>query len=159
MGNIKGANPKENKKMFEKREDGVVTPSGVAETIVGTSVKLKGNLKSDGDITIDGSVNGEVRTKGLVNIGPNANIIASVRAKKVTVAGTVQGNVEATERLTITETGRVYGDITAHILSVAPGAVFSGKSVMMEKIKQEDIEPVSEEVAEEPKPEKTETKK
>jgi len=146
--------------MFEKKEDGAIVASGVAETIVGTSVKLKGNLKSDGDITIDGSVNGEVKTKGLVNIGPNANIIANVKAKKITVAGTIQGNVEATERLTITETGRVYGDITANILSIAPGAVFSGKSVMMEKIKQEDMEPVAdEEIVEEPESEKTETKK
>jgi cytoskeletal protein CcmA (bactofilin family) len=146
--------------MFEKREDGVVAPSGVAETIVGTSVKLKGTLRSDGDITIDGSVNGEVKTKGVVNIGPNANIIATVRAKKVMVAGTVQGNVEATERLTITETGRVYGDVTANILSVAPGAVFSGKSIMLEKVKHEAAEPVvEEEPAEVPEKEKVETKK
>jgi len=145
--------------MFEKREDGMVAPSGVAETIVGTSVKLKGTLKSDGDITIDGSVNGEIKTKGVVNIGPNANIIANVRAAKVMVAGTVQGNVEATERLTIAETGRIYGDVTANVLSVAPGAVFSGKSVMMEKITKEEAEPVAEEIIEEPEKEAVENKK
>jgi cytoskeletal protein CcmA (bactofilin family) len=145
--------------MFEKREDGMVAPSGVAETIVGTSVKLKGTLKSDGDITIDGSVNGEIKTKGVVNIGPNANIIANVRAKKINVAGILQGNVEAAERLTISETGRVYGDVTANVLSIAPGAVFSGKSVMMESAHHENVEPVvEEEPAEEPEKEKAETK-
>ena len=131
--------------MFEKKEDGIVAPSGVAETIVGTSVKLKGNLTSAGDITIDGNVNGEIKTKGIVNIGPNANIIASIKAKKVHVAGVVQGNVEATERLTISETGRVYGDVNANILSIAPGAVFSGKSVMIEKVKHDETEPIAEE--------------
>jgi cytoskeletal protein CcmA (bactofilin family) len=146
--------------MFEKREDGVIT-NAVAETIVGTTVKLKGTLRSDGDITIDGSVNGEIKTKGTVNIGPNANIIASVKAKRITVAGIIQGNVEATERLTISETGRIYGDVTANILSISPGAVFTGKSMMMEKLKHEEIEPVREEEPEaEPKEsEKTETKK
>lgn len=132
--------------MFEKKEEQEVSvsPSGVAETIVGTSVKLKGNLRSDGDITVDGSVNGEIRTKGMVTIGPNAHVIASVRAKKVVIAGTVQGNIEAIERLTLTETGRVYGDIVANILSISAGAIFTGKSTMIEKIKQSDIAPIAE---------------
>ena len=128
--------------MFEKKDgEGF---SGAVETIVGTSVKLKGNLKSDGDITIDGSVNGEIKTKGTVNIGPNAHVIANVKAKKVTIAGTVQGNIEATERLTIAETGRIYGDIIANVLSISPGAIFTGKSTMMEKVKPQEAEPIAE---------------
>ena len=140
--------------MFEKKDEKIV--SGVAETIVGTSVKLKGNLKSDGDITVDGSVNGEIKTKGAVNIGPSAHVIANVKAKKVAVSGTVQGNIEATERLTITETGRIYGDIVANVLSISAGAIFTGKSTMMEKIKPQETEPIVEidEDVEEPKEEK-----
>jgi len=125
-------------KMFE-RKDELVT-GGVAETVVGTSVKLKGNLKSDGDITVDGSVNGEIKTKGTVTIGPNANIIANVHAKNINVAGTIQGNVVATDRLSISESGRIYGDIAANILSISAGALFSGKSTMSENIKVPEIE-------------------
>jgi len=124
--------------MFE-RKDELVT-GGVAETVVGTSVKLKGNLKSDGDITVDGSVNGEIKTKGTVTIGPNANIIANVHAKNINVAGTIQGNVVATDRLSISESGRIYGDIAANILSISAGALFSGKSTMSENIKVPEIE-------------------
>ncbi len=124
--------------MFDKKEEFV--PTGAAETVVGTSVKLKGNLKSDGDITVDGSVNGEIKTKGTVTIGPNANIIANVHAKNVNIAGTVQGNVVATDRLSLSESGRVYGDIAANILSISAGALFSGKSTMAESIKQPEIE-------------------
>lgn len=130
--------------MFEgRREDEI--PSGVAETIVGTSVKLKGNLKSDGDITVDGSINGEIKTKGTVIVGPNANIIASVKAKNISVSGTVQGNISASERLSITETGRVFGDINANILNIAPGAIFTGKSTMVETVNESEIEPTVEE--------------
>lgn len=129
--------------MFEKKDE-VISSSGVAETIVGTSVKLKGNLQSGGDITIDGSVNGEIKTKGSVNIGPNANVIANVKAKQVIVAGTVQGNIEAIERLTLTETGRVYGDVVVNLLSISAGAIFTGKSTMIEKVKQPTTEPVAE---------------
>lgn len=129
-------------KMFERKEE--LVHAGVAETVVGTSVKLKGNLKSDGDITVDGSVNGEIKTKGTVNIGPNANIIANVHAKNINISGTVQGNVLATDRLSITESGRVYGDISANILSISAGALFTGKSAMAENVKNPEIELVVE---------------
>jgi len=125
--------------MFNRKEE-FVAQAGAAETVVGTSVKLKGTLKSDGDITVDGSVNGEIKTKGTVTIGPNANIIANVHAKNVNVAGTVQGNVVATDRLNVSESGRVYGDISANILSISAGALFSGKSTMAENIKEPEIE-------------------
>ena len=125
--------------MFNRKEE-FAAASGAAETVVGTSVKLKGNLKSDGDITVDGSVNGEIKTKGTVTIGQNANIIANVHAKNVNVAGTVQGNVVATDRLNVSESGRVYGDISANILSISAGALFSGKSTMAENIKEPEIE-------------------
>ncbi len=126
--------------MFEKREEHHNISTGAAETVVGTSVKLKGNLRSDGDITVDGSVNGEIKTKGTVNIGPNAHIIASVQAKNVNISGTVQGNVVALERLNISESGRVYGDISANILSISAGAIFTGKSSMAETVIQPEIE-------------------
>lgn len=142
--------------MFKRKEE--LVQSGAAETVVGTSVKLKGNLKSDGDITVDGSVNGEIKTKGTVTIGPNANIIANVHAKNVNISGTVQGNVVATDRLNISESGRVYGDISANILSITAGALFSGKSTMAENIKEPEMELVvekEEEVAKEvPEPTK-----
>ena len=124
--------------MFDKHDE--VISTGAAETVVGTSVKLKGTLKSDGDITVDGSVNGEIKTKGTVNVGPNAHIIANVQAKNVNISGTVQGNVTANERLSISESGRVFGDIAANILSVSAGAIFSGKSVMNETVVQPEIE-------------------
>lgn len=131
--------------MFEKgKHETISTGSHAAETVVGSSVKLKGNLRSDGDIKIYGIVSGELKTKGSVVIGPEANIVASIKAKNVKISGTVQGNVEATEKIEITETGRVLGDIAAGILSIAPGAVFTGKSVMSEKGKNINFEPVME---------------
>lgn len=134
--------------MFERGKNEVarVPEKTVGETIVGTSVRLKGNLKSDGPIVIDGIVTGEIRTKDSVKIGPNANIIASIKAKNVVVSGAVQGNIEATQRLEITETGKVLGDVAAAVLSIAAGAVFSGKSQMSEgHHKEVVIEPVLEE--------------
>lgn len=132
--------------MFEKGKTELPksTNSHAAETIVGSSVKLKGNLRSDGNIKIYGIVTGELKTKGTVFVGPEASIIASIKAKSVKISGTVQGNIEAGDLLEITETGRVLGDICANVLSIAPGAVFSGKSQMTDRGKEIVIEPVME---------------
>lgn len=147
--------------MFEKpRGEMVTVEKGGAETIVGTSVKLKGNLKSDGDITVDGIVTGEIKTKGSVIVGKNANIVASMKAKNISISGTVQGNIEATDKLEITETGKVLGDVTSNVLSISPGAVFTGKSQMAEVQKEivPEVVPEVEPVIEDGKGEKAEKK-
>jgi cytoskeletal protein CcmA (bactofilin family) len=132
--------------MFEKGKSQTTTHTGshATETIVGSSVKLKGNLRSDGPIKIYGVLTGEVKTKDAVIIGPEANIIASVKARNIKISGTVQGNVEATDRLEITETGRVLGDISANVLSISPGALFTGKCQMGERSRGKEVEPVIE---------------
>lgn len=129
----------------EKKEEVFTANSKDTETVVGSSVKLKGNLRSDGDININGSVSGDVKTKASVQIGPNANVVASVKAQNVYVSGTVQGNIAASETLKISETGKVYGDIHAGVLSVSPGAVFSGKCTMVETKEEIELEPILEE--------------
>lgn len=141
--------------MFEKPKSETTASRGhSAETIVGTSVKLKGNIKSDGDIIVDGVITGEIKTKGTVVVGKNANILASVKAAIVTVSGVVQGNIEATEKLEITESGKVLGDIATAVLSITPGAIFTGKSQMSTLPTEKEVEPVAEVEEPEPKEEK-----
>lgn len=117
--------------MFDKRTDFEEVKG--AETVVGTSVKLKGNLKSDGNITVNGSVSGEIRTKSDVIIGGSAEIKANVVAKNCSIAGIVQGNIKVGDELRITETGKVYGDVEAKVLNIASGAIFCGRSMMADK--------------------------
>ncbi|MEK7447766.1 MAG: polymer-forming cytoskeletal protein [Patescibacteria group bacterium] len=140
--------------MFEKKEDFPSTDNKSIETIVGESVKLKGNLKSDGDIIINGSIAGDVKTKASVQVGANANVVAGIKAANVQVSGVVQGNIEARETLQISETGKVYGDISVGVLVVSPGALFSGKCTMLENKREIDLEPILE-VEEEPQKEES----
>jgi len=140
--------------MFGKDQVETVKNSG-SETVVGASVKLKGNLRSDGDIVIEGFVTGDLKTKGSIIIGESAGVVASIQAKNVIISGSVQGNIEAKERLDITKTGKVVGDISANILSISAGAVFSGNSKMTDHLKEEKVAPKAEieeiEVQESPK--------
>jgi cytoskeletal protein CcmA (bactofilin family) len=101
-----------------------------SETIVGTAVKLRGNLKSEGNVKVEGNLTGEIKAKENVLITQTAEIKAKISAQNVTVAGIVNGNIDAKERLEITESGKVFGDITCNILVIKEGAIFSGKSIM-----------------------------
>lgn len=127
--------------MFDKKEE--LESLDSVETIVGASVKLKGTLKSEGNIRINGSISGEVKTKGSVIVGSGADVRSNINAKNASISGIVQGNIYVEDQLSVTETGKVYGDIQASVLSIAPGAVFTGKSIMPEE-KAEIIEPIAE---------------
>jgi cytoskeletal protein CcmA (bactofilin family) len=129
--------------MFEKGREEMMK-GGASETVVGASVKLKGNLRSDGDILIDGVVTGDLKTKGSVVVGETASVVASIKAQNIVISGAVQGNIEVSDRLEITKTGKVIGDLMANVLSIAPGASFSGKCQMPDHARATVAEPVLE---------------
>lgn len=127
--------------MFEKKEEEIILKE--PETIVGESVKLKGNLKSNSNIKIAGSLQGEIKTKGNVEVDKSSKINGKIQAKNIKVSGTINGNIEVKEQIEITETGKVFGDINSNILKIQPGAIFTGKSTMQEQplTKEEGLTP------------------
>lgn len=101
-----------------------------AETVVGPSVKIQGDLNSEGNIRIEGAVAGKVQTTQSVHIGDHAKIAADVVAGNAIIAGEVHGNVKVAESLLLQPTARIAGDISCAILRVEEGAQFSGKCTM-----------------------------
>ncbi len=101
-----------------------------AETIVGPSVKIQGDLKSEGNIRIEGQVNGKIKTSQSVYIGEGAKIAADMVAGNATVAGEIQGNAKISGNLILLPSARVVGDISCAILRVEDGAQFTGKCIM-----------------------------
>ena len=95
---------------------------------VGKSVIFKGTLISSEDMTIDGQVEGtiEIRDQGLT-IGPDADIRADIVARTITIHGTVIGNIRATDKVDIRETGRIDGDLVSPRISLADGALVRGR--------------------------------
>ncbi len=118
--------------------DGVNGPG----TIVGVNVALSGTLKDQNDIAIYGMVDGEVMTESSVTIAQSAQVKGPVRGQLVTVAGTVHGEIDASEKLEILETGKIYGSIATKDLIVRSGAFIVGKVSMGEPPTSEDEEPV-----------------
>lgn len=101
--------------------------------IIGQSIQIKGELTGNEDLTIDGTVEGNIQLKDHnLTIGPNGNIKADINAKKVTIIGEIQGNVTAEETVEIRESGKLRGNITSPRLIIADGAFFKG-SVEMDR--------------------------
>lgn len=104
--------------------------SGPTETIVGPSVKIQGDLNSEGDIKIEGQVAGTVTTSQNVYVGDKAVITADVVAGSAIIAGNVNGNLKISNHLILQSTATISGDITCEVLRVEDGAHFSGKCNM-----------------------------
>jgi cytoskeletal protein CcmA (bactofilin family) len=101
-----------------------------AETVVGPSVKIQGDLNSEGNIRIEGQVSGKVKTSQSVYVGQGAVITADVLAGNAVIGGEIQGNIKITGHLVLQSTAKISGDIACSILRVEDGAQFTGKCVM-----------------------------
>jgi len=109
-----------------------------AHANIGQSLFIKGEVSGNEDLTIEGRVEGRIDLKDHnLTIGPNGRIIAEVHAKNITIVGEITGNVLADEKVELTDTARLVGDISAPRISVSDGAKFKG-SVDMIQEKQHD---------------------
>lgn len=99
-------------------------------TVISKESTFNGNVRSDGDILIEGSFEGEIDCKGTVIIAEGANVSATVRARNSTVAGSANGDFTCEERLTIQSSGEMRGKAQAPTLVVEEGAFFEGEFKM-----------------------------
>lgn len=100
------------------------------ETVLGVSATLKGDLKSQANVRLDGIFEGTLEIDGNVLVGETAKITADIHAKNVSIAGAVRGNVSG-KKVQILRTGRVWGDISATAIATEEGAFIDGKIKMM----------------------------
>ncbi len=121
--------------MFKNNEETVLNIKE-AETIIGPSIKVKGNFHGQGNIIIEGSVEGSVKTNGFLLIGEKAKINASIEAKDAKIGGEVVGNIKILGSLDIKASAKILGDIETKEISIEKGAKFDGKCSMT-KIEKE----------------------
>ncbi|RRR74181.1 MAG: polymer-forming cytoskeletal protein [Candidatus Viridilinea halotolerans] len=120
--------------MNRKPQPATSTLYNKTETVIGANTRFQGSLTSDGNMRIDGSVEGDVEVLGNLIIGETGRVIATVKAQNVHVSGAVKGEITAVEQLEISPTGKVWGDITTAALHIEPGGLFRGQSAMTSTI-------------------------
>ena len=100
-------------------------------SVLGPSLKFKGELSSEEDLVIHGQVEGTVGPAPRVTIGPEAHIKGGVTADVIVVEGRVEGDLTAQVSITIAAKADVRGNLTAPAINVAEGATLNG-SIRME---------------------------
>ena len=100
-------------------------------TTLGRETEFNGVMRFRDSLKIDGAFSGEIISSGFLYIEQGATITANIRVGSVVVGGTVRGNIEATEKLEMLASGRVYGNIRTAKLKIADGVVFEGKCEMI----------------------------
>lgn len=108
-----------------KSEDGArSSKKRLPPTIISADMRIDGNIASDGEVQIDGVVDGDVKAAKLA-IGETGRIRGAVASERLMVRGRVVGQIRA-GFVTLTRTARVKGDIFHETLAIEPGAQLEG---------------------------------
>jgi cytoskeletal protein CcmA (bactofilin family) len=106
------------------------TSPAATRNVLSSDVEIKGTVKFDNDLVVDGKIEGEINSDGNLTVGENARIKAEIKTATVVVYGKVHGNLTATDRVELKASAEVVGDIKAKTLSIEAGAIFVGKSTV-----------------------------
>ena len=104
-------------------------PSGPAkESLIAGDITIEGKIEGSGHVRIAGRFMGDVNVQGNVTIEQGAHVTGQVTAATVVVSGEVHGNIHATSRVELLESGVINGDVKAAVLTVAAGSRMRGQA-------------------------------
>ena len=101
-----------------------------SNNIIGDGSVLKGNLKTSGNIRLEGKVIGDILSKSKVACGETSIVDGNVVAENAEIAGKVTGKVSVSELLILKSTASIHGDISTDNLIIESGANFNGACSM-----------------------------
>jgi cytoskeletal protein CcmA (bactofilin family) len=107
------------------------------DTILSEDIDFSGTLIFEKPFLIRGRLFGEIESQGLLVIDEGAVVEANINASKVVIRGSVKGNVTATEKVELSVTGKLTGNVTAPEVFMETGCVFNGRCAMTERINTE----------------------
>ncbi len=98
----------------------------MAGSVVGKGLTIEGEITSEDDVDVQGTLRGTLTTTGRVVVGAEALVEADVSAATLSLAGKLTGNVTSADRVDLQGGGRLVGDVRAARLTIADGASFKG---------------------------------
>ncbi|MEY4330625.1 MAG: hypothetical protein RL609_1373 [Bacteroidota bacterium] len=112
--------------------------TSINRIVEGTSIK--GDIRCESNIRIDGIFVGDLITKGRLVVGPNGKIEGNVTCQNAELEGQIKGKIQVQQLLTLKSTAKVEGDMVTDKLAIEPGANFTGSCSMGTKIKDIKID-------------------
>ena len=139
--------------MFSDNKKDRQTHEGTSsQNIISQGTKLKGDLISEGDFRIDGTIEGNVKTPGKVVVGKSGHIKGTLQGTDAYFEGRFSGNLSLSGTLTLKSSAHIEGDVVVGKLAVEPGATFNVTCVMKGTVKEMTK-------SEQPRPKTTETER
>jgi len=126
--------------------------------IIGIGTEIKGDILSNGDIRIDGSLSGKLSTKGKVVIGVTGKVKGEILCKNSDVEGYIEGKITVTQLLALKTTSQILGDIVATRLAIEPGCIFTGNCDMNSGVTSDDEKQKNEKLKDEKQKEEKQEK-
>jgi len=93
---------------------------------VGQTMRIEGEIYAKDEIEVEGEINGAVMSESRLTIGESGKLDATIKATEVVIAGTVKGNVEATQRIVLRKGANLVGDVKTAGIVIEDGAYFRG---------------------------------
>jgi cytoskeletal protein CcmA (bactofilin family) len=103
-----------------------------AETIIGASIKVKGNFHGQGNIVVEGQLEGNLRTEANLFIGEKAKVVANIEANDAIINGEVKGALKIHQYLALGPTAKIFGDINYSEISIEKGAIINGQIIFIQ---------------------------
>ncbi len=96
-------------------------------TVIARRTRVGGNIDADGDLLVEGRVEGAIRCAGRVTVAVSGVALAEIRSRWAEIAGVVVGNIMADEGIEVLAGARIVGDLSAPKVSIAAGATIEGR--------------------------------
>jgi cytoskeletal protein CcmA (bactofilin family) len=119
-----------NQKSKSETAGDVMAPGTGAATIIAAGTTLKGDISSNGDIRIDGSLQGNIQCQAKVVIGSNGSVEGDISGQQADIMGKVSGTIKVKELLQLKGGSHVNGNLYAGKLQIEPSANFNGQCHM-----------------------------
>ena len=104
-----------------------VTPNN-SKNVLSSDVEIKGNLKFSGELTLEGKLEGEISTDGILHLGETGTVNGNLNVNSIIIRGKINGNVVAKDKIEIKSKAEVFGDVRAAKLVIEEGVTFVGKT-------------------------------
>jgi cytoskeletal protein CcmA (bactofilin family) len=111
--------------MFQKGNKTNSTESS-AINLIGGGTSIVGNIKSNGDVRIDGTLKGNISISGKLVVGETGQIEGDIQCQNADISGEIKGTVSVTELLALKASAKILGDIVTGKISIEPNATFTG---------------------------------
>jgi cytoskeletal protein CcmA (bactofilin family) len=95
-------------------------------SVIGPGSIFEGKFYISGSLRIDGKFQGEIKTEDELVIGETGKVKTNIKARSVVIAGTMIGNIQATEEVRLEKNGKLLGDVETPILYLTPGVIAKG---------------------------------